>query len=312
MAGQFIHIEAFALSGNGRKASAIGIIREAARVPSACRHISEPKVPNVCFGAPPTEVEPILKERIGAGFDRVGRTVSVSALVLLTAVTSWPMPTEVMLALPQNRECYADWKVRSIEFFQKLWGDALVSAVEHLDEGFPHLHFLAVPPLDPTGVLAVETISAPHRAQAEKRRAGGGRLEQRLAFRAAAVDLQDAYYASVGAPSSLDRVGPRRQRWSRVELLARRRAQEAERKALAEREAQWVRRMADVLREMDEYRSRCAAEATEQINADREANASLRRRAAEEIRRAHAENERLRQELQRLSLASSETEGSSK
>lgn len=297
MAGQFIHIEAYALSGTDKKPSAIGVIREAARVPSACRHITEPKVPIVCFGTPPTEVEPVLMERISAGHDRMGRSVSVSTLTLMTAVASWPVPTEVMSASPEAQDRYENWKLRSIEFFQNLWGGALASAVEHLDEQFPHMHFLAVPPLDPTGVLTIETISTPHRAQAEKRRAGGGHLEQQRAFRAAAIALQDAFFLEVGAPCGLERLGPKRQRLTRAEVTARRRVKEAEAAVEAAREAEWMRREVEALRAMNAYRARCAAVAADAINDTNSAVAARMQAVKEEVQRIAEERAYFLKEL---------------
>ncbi|WP_333824631.1 hypothetical protein [Pinisolibacter sp.] len=300
MTTQFLHIDGYSLSRKRGKFSASGILAEAARVPSACRHLDAPQPPIIRFGRSPTEIEAVLRDRVAAGHDRLGRAVSVASLVLMTAVASWPEPTDVTFGSPESRARYEAWRSLTIGFFRQLWGDALLGVVEHVDEPYPHLHLFAVPPLDPTGVLTVETISEPHRVQAEKRRAGGSRAEYRQAFRGAAVDLQDAYYAAVGAPCGLDRIGPRRLRLTRAEVMARRRAQEAERKAEAERQAEWVRREAEMHREMDAYRARCAAETADQINADREASAALRTRAADEIRRVQAENDYLREELARL------------
>ena len=300
MTTQFLHIDGYSLSRKRGKFGASDILAEAARVPTACRHLDAPQPPIVRFGRSPMEIETVLRDRVAKGHDRLGRAVSVASLVLMTAVASWPVPTEKAFGSPEDRARYEEWRSLTVDFFRCLWGDALLGVVEHLDEPYPHLHLFAVPPLDPTGVLTVETISEPHRAQAEKRRAGGSRAEDRGAFRGAAVDLQDAYYAAVGAPCGLDRIGPRRQRLTRAEVTARRRAQEAERKAAAEREAEWARRVEEMHREMDAYRARCAAETADQINADREASAALRTRAADEIRRIHAENRYLREELARL------------
>lgn len=289
MAAQFIHIDAYALSGTKGKPSAIGILAEAARIPNASRHIAEPLPPNVCFGCAPTDVEPILRDRIAAEHDRAGRSVAVSSLVLLTAVASWPVPVEVMQPTPERRAQYEDWKVRTTSFFRALWAEALLSVVEHLDEPFPHLHFLAIPPLDPAGVLSVETISAPHRAQGEKRRDGGGRAEQHKAFRAAAVELQDAYHLAVGAPCGLERLGPKRQRLTRQEALARRKVKEAEAAAAAAKEVEWAAREKRMRDEVDAYRSRCAEAAADAIN---DANAEIRERT----RAIRAEVQRIAEE----------------
>ncbi|NLH79879.1 MAG: hypothetical protein GX458_03415 [Phyllobacteriaceae bacterium] len=289
MSGQFVHIDAYALAASKGKPSAIGILAEAARAPNASRHIATPLPANVCFGCAPIDVEPILRDRIVAGHDRAGRSVAVSSLVLLTAVASWPVPVEVMQSVPERRARYEDWKARTISFFRELWGEALLSVVEHLDEPFPHLHLLAVPPLDPTGVLSVETISAQHRAQGEKRRDGGGRAEQRKAFRAAAVELQDAFHLDVGAPCGLERLGPRRQRLTRQEALARRKVKEAEAAAAAARETEWMRRERQRRDEMDAYRSRCASAAADAIN---DANAEI----ANRTRAIRAEVQRLAEE----------------
>lgn len=289
MSGQFVHVEGYALAGSKGKPSAIGILAEAARAPNASMHIAASLPATVCFGCAPTDVEPILRDRIAAGHDRAGRSVAVASLVLLTAVASWPVPTEVMQSTPEARARYEDWKVRTISFFRDLWGDALLSVVEHLDEPFPHIHLLAIPPLDHTGVLSVETISAPHRAQAAKRRDGGGRAEQRKAFRDAAVELQDAYHLTVGAPCGLERLGPKRQRLTRREALARRKVQEAEAAAAAAREAEWMRRERQRRNEMDAYRSRCASAAADAIN---DANAEI----SERTRAIRAEVQRLAEE----------------
>jgi len=230
---QFNHADAYSVRGphkknsSERKASMFGILDEMIRAPGACSHVAVPEPPNVIFGVHPVVSFSLAAERAGGAVDKIGRKLSVTALVVLVGVATWPVLTSEVREDPEAMEHYCCWREATIQWLQARWGDHLKTVVEHLDEKRPHLHYVVVPGLDTDGRLRIESIHAGYRAANKCEAEGGSPREQKAAFQAEMTRFQDDYYEYVGVRCGLTRLGPGRQRVSREEWKQQQRQAEA-------------------------------------------------------------------------------------
>ena len=221
MAFQFVHAKTYSVKTGGA-----GIASEAGRKPDHSRHVSEPKPPILLAGIEPEAAWSEIERRHGAARNTVkmknGKTAQRKLRkdenILLAAVASHPTPTEQLN--PDDPEFKA-WIDSSLKFFEAQHGKPL-SAVLHLDESHPHIHFLTAPDLE-----AGERMADIHPGEGAKRDAGGRkgkRTEKDHLYKEAMRKYQDTYHDQVGKRHGLTRLGPKRQRLARSEW----KAQEAE------------------------------------------------------------------------------------
>ena len=216
MPPEFLHFRAYARKATSRSPTVDAILGEARRDPKYCPHVNEPVPPVVRYGVPIECVAATLDERLRGARDRRGRPLPSTTTILLAGVTSWPTPRASVYASTSETASYNQWVQLCVRFFHRQFGTALLSIVEHTDEGRLHLHVFAAAIPDPdTSLYSLETIWPPAAAEAAVRRALGTRKQQRAAFRAEATNFQDAFYTQVGAVCGLSRFGPRRQRLTR-------------------------------------------------------------------------------------------------
>lgn len=230
---QFTHAGAYSRRGahkknsSVRKASMDGILNEMIRAPGACSHVSAPGNPNVVFGIHPVVAFLLATERAGQAVDKIGRKLSLTALVILVGVATWPVHTSEVRADPQAMEHYLYWRKITIQWLKRQWGEQLKTVVEHLDEDRPHLHYVVVPDLDPDGRLRIGSVHAGYRAANKCKADGGSPRDQKAAYKAEMRCFQDDYYDHVSVRCGLTRLGPRLQRLSREEWKQRQRQTEA-------------------------------------------------------------------------------------
>jgi hypothetical protein len=238
---QFNHVEAYGRHGARRKNSSarapslFGICDEMIREPHACPHVADPQPPEVIYGMHPREAFRLAADRADRAVDAVERRLKRDALCVLAGVASWPVPTAEAVGEPGAWRRYLEWRNRTVAWLRLQWGDLLTSVVEHLDEPYPHVHYVVVPELDPDRRLRIQSVHAGHRAKAECRAAGGTPREQSKAYRRSMKLFQDSYHAHVGAPCGLTRIGPRRQRLTRRQWSDQQRQAEAQARAHAQR-----------------------------------------------------------------------------
>jgi hypothetical protein len=305
MPNEFVHFRGYARRPTRPSPSLEEILGEARRDPAYCGHLAEPHTPVVRYGAAIETLGVELDERLHGVRDHLGRALPSTSLVLLAGVTSWPTPRAEVEQSDAARQAYEVWMQRCLTFCRQLFGEALLSVVEHIDEPYLHVHaFAAARPHPVTGVYSLETIWPPLAAEARARRANKSRKAQRAAFRKKARLVQELYYRMVGAPSGLARFGPRRQRLTREEW----RAQRSQAAAMAEFARETARR-AEAIDE--EVRARAEARAHELIatavaDATAAANAEiadLRALRDRLVARIRSDQQRLRelwQETERL------------
>jgi len=192
----------------------------------------------------------------------------------------------------------------------------LLSAVEHRDENYYHLHFYVVPTLDEGKRLDINKIHPGRYAKAIALAEGADKKDNERSYRKGMREWQGDYYRRVSSFFHHDRYGPRRARVSRREGGAQKRMEEREARFEAELEA----KAAEHDRELERRRADSDREC-EQLAADvkqgawqtyaklyqelRAINEVLRAHLADAEARHSAEIARLRARLAELEPAAS-------
>lgn len=224
------------------------VLDEAARKPRFSQHVNQPEEHRIIYGLSPDQVRQRHDEMVAAGGVAVtlkgGRTtrrgIRKDRHTLMTGVASHPHLTSQIMSDPAAKAEYDDWVDRNVRFLRQLFGDQLISIIEHIDEEHPHLHAYILPlhdtgcsarDLNPCWVIKMEAeATARETGHDDKTAVKFGNL----AYRAKARELQDQYYDQVGLASGLTRTGPKRERLSRQQWRARK--DEATRAALTMRQ----------------------------------------------------------------------------
>lgn len=230
MGYQFAHIEGYGRKGaqrrdpktgrTTRQLSASECAAEAMRQDGACPHVAAPKPPTLLYGCTPAEAAEQAEAWAAQAKDSRGNAYRATSPALLAGVVS------------MERGDDATWdayKVAVVERLQEMYGDRLLSVVEHTDEAHPHLHFYAVP-------LPGEKFEVLHpgrAAAAEAAAQGLKKGDQNRAYCAAMRTWQDELHRSVACKFGQTRLGPKRQRLTREQWQA----QKAQAEALADLEA---------------------------------------------------------------------------
>ncbi|RYY29339.1 MAG: hypothetical protein EOP62_00420 [Sphingomonadales bacterium] len=230
---QFAHIGSHSRKGNSRRYSSVSdVTAEAARVPEACPHVSDPEPPSILLGVAPDTIPAILEQRIALAKSRshgkAMRGIRPDTHVLESQVHSHPAyinpppsdlagPNAAWLGDPACGADYTQWKALTVRFV--LWdaerrGLEVLSIVEHLDESHPHLHaYLA---LDNARHDAKATHPG-HIAARRAAREGASKKFQEVAYAEAMRSWQDDIYFRIGRPCGLTRFGPGADRLTREE-----------------------------------------------------------------------------------------------
>jgi hypothetical protein len=234
-------IKAFHGSQRGQNWSAADILAEAERKKGHCSHVANPQPANLIYGYPLSKLEEIAdnwaKHLVVEVKSKNGRIETRKMR------SDAPILASGVISLPQDR--MAEWPAfrdHAIQQLKNKYGERLVSAVEHLDESHPHLHFYLVPNND-------ENFGAVHAGYAASRAAR--KLEGNLicsSYKAAMREWQDWVQETIGAPFGLARIGPRRARQSNEEWKAEKAKQllASREAAVLEREAKFEKILADI------------------------------------------------------------------
>lgn len=227
MAYQFLHVNTYSIKSGGK-----GVAAEAGRTdPAYCQHVENPEPPILLAGMEPesawdhietmhanSSVKVMIK-----GVERT-RKLRSDVNVLLAAVASYPVAS---VDLDKNDPTFKRWVKETLEYLTKQHGEPL-SAVLHLDESHPHIHFLTAPDL--TNGQTMASIHPGEAAKEEKGGRNGKKSDKDSAYKAAMRKYQDDYYVNISAKYGHARLGPRRQRLTRNEWMS----QQAQEKALGE------------------------------------------------------------------------------
>lgn len=264
---QFLHIQSYSRKANKIGQSVQQILDEAGRAPEFCQHVENPEPPNLIYGLTPLQVREKHDEIVESGYVEVALNDGTSARrgirkdrhTLLTAVASYPLLTKQVAAESACREAYAHWIELNVCWLKETFGDRLISVVEHVDEEHPHIHAFILPFDDPS--CSARHLNpawkAKQDAEASARENGKPAKEAvklgNLAYRARGRELQDQYFAEVGLPAGLTRVGPKRERLSREQWK--------QRKEQARRDAAQIRQMTERIEQIADIEAQLDADA---------------------------------------------------
>ncbi|MBN9886660.1 plasmid recombination protein [Salipiger abyssi] len=299
---QFVRFQSFARKPNPAGQSVGQVLAEAARAPEFSLHVQAPKDPRIIFGVAPAAVRQQHDEMLNSGGVEVrlkdGRTaqraVRKDRHTMLTCVASYPLLCEQVASDSEAKERYDDWVRRTIDWLSAMYGDRLVSAVEHTDEAHPHVHAFILPLHDPACSARDLNPAWQAKTKAEAAAREGGHSDREAvkqgnaAYRSKAREVQDDYHQRVGVPCGLTRIGPARERLSRAQWQARK--AEARRNARLQRQlddriAGLIDAEADQARSHDEMETRLVG-LVDQVESELRAAETQLSQAAEKEREA--------------------------
>jgi hypothetical protein len=224
MGYQFIHLEAYSRKADSKGRSVDWVLAEARRDPEASLHVDTPTPPELVYGVSldqlaslHTELADDATTTLKSGKTRKIRKDQKS---LLTVVASFPTPLKGLTANSAEHESLKQWEHRTVAWLQSQFGDDLMTVIRHTDERYPHLHAYVLPRSDPelralrmhpgyeAKRVVMDSASNPD-SKKELNRLGD------RSYRDAMRRWQDSYHQSVGIPSGLTRLGPKRRRLTR-------------------------------------------------------------------------------------------------
>lgn len=199
---QFIRVESYARQP--RKGVNIrDIAAEAEREPDHCRHVEQPKAPNILYGSTPTIAVDKAEAWADQFTDSIGRGLRKDGMCLLSGVISYPA----------HGEEWEGFKKDALAWLKEEYGENLECVLEHTDEAHPHIHFYAVPRQG----QHFNTLHSGRAASEKVKKEGGTKGQQRLAFSEVMRKYQDSFHDRVSKKYALSRLGPERQRLTRAE-----------------------------------------------------------------------------------------------
>lgn len=230
-------------SQRGKGWSAADILAEADRKKGHCYHVEDPQPPTLIYGYPLSQVEE--HAEYWAKHQGIKVTLKTGETVTRKMRSDAPILASGVISLPRDRiDEWPAFRDHAIKELKKKYGERLVSAVEHLDESHPHMHFYLVPKIDED----FGTVHPGYAASRTARKSEGNLI--RTAYNDAMREWQDWVQETIGAPFGLARIGPRRARMNNAEWKAdeKTRLAETREKAARESEEQLAKKLADIQR----------------------------------------------------------------
>ncbi|WBA79838.1 plasmid recombination protein [Endozoicomonas sp. GU-1] len=219
-----------------------GIINEAERSPGYCDHVIAPQPPVLLYGMELPRLEEKLEKIYASaktlvvkkGGDLATRKIRTDQKILLAGVASNPRLSVDYISDSSTKKMVDLWLSDCLDFLKKEYGDRLQTAIVHLDENHPHIHFYCLPEVyeatvDGELVPLIRGVDSIHdgkraekevEAQANLLKGKDKIMVKQNAYKAAMEKLQDRYFASVSSYHGHQRLGPGRKRFNnRVEYF---------------------------------------------------------------------------------------------
>lgn len=230
-----------------RKLNVEEICGEAARSPGHCPHVEAAQAPVLLHGISPDQVPPLLAERVAAANAAIRakkaamargtrssgpRAIRPDTHTLLSMVTSHPIPWhdlatgEANFDDPDNKALLDLWLQLNLSWAKlkaEVLGFELVSVVLHVDEAYPHLHFLGIPENERMEARRCH----PGYGARDALEKGAGETDKQFkarknrTYNGAMRGFQDDYFEKVSVHAGLVRTGPKRARVPRAVWQAR-------------------------------------------------------------------------------------------
>jgi hypothetical protein len=225
VAFQFAHISTFSRKGNSTSRTVSDVAKEAARIEGHAPHVDTPAPPVIIFGMNPVDIPDEIESRIhasksalrGSGRSPVRRDTHVlEGMVFSHPCYCQPSPIGLpSLGDATVREEYLAWRTATIDWAHAnsaKRGLEILSIVEHLDEGHPHIHVLSIARNDR---LDAKAAHPGHVAKNMAVAVGESPAMANRKYKEAMREWQDEYHVAVGEPHGLARLGPAKRRLSR-------------------------------------------------------------------------------------------------
>ncbi len=219
-----------------------GIINEAERSHGYCDHVLAPQPPLLIFGIDLPKLEEKIDKIYSSAKNLVAkkdgdlatRKIREDQKLLLAGVASNPRLSADYFSNPSTKKMVDLWILDCLEFLKNEYGDRLQTAVVHLDENHPHIHFYCLPEVYEATidghtvslVRGIDTIHDGKRAekqvemQAKMLKGKDKILLKQNAYKSAMQKVQDRYYDAVSSSHGHQRLGPGRKRFgSRAEYF---------------------------------------------------------------------------------------------
>ncbi|RAU18625.1 hypothetical protein DN062_07615 [Nitrincola tibetensis] len=232
---QFVHYEAYSRKGKDKKRSLLSIALEADRSSGNHPHVQAPLPPEYIIG---TSFEESANKIIDAADKSTTlhsgkkRKVRSDANVGIGLIASHPISINQLNEMTKlEREKVIlevrEWALSVIEFTKDEFPNNVRSACLHWDESHPHIHVLvgSDEPMEDFHIIH-KGESARKQAQGNDRSKHGKKIGND-AYNAEMRSFQDRYYQHVGINFGQTRLGPARERLTRAEWNARKKAAEA-------------------------------------------------------------------------------------
>lgn len=223
MSYQFSRISTHSIKSSSGSRSVRDVLLEAMRDPAHCPHVTKIREPILLHGMSPEELlvhhDKLItnrKKEIRANNkdlqkgDRL-KNIRRDTHTLSSWVVSYPTPTEKMDHV--ERAIFKQWAqdVRdAVQQDARDRGLSSLSAVIHIDESHPHIHFYAINEGDPR---LDSKMGHPGHVAAREATKNGQRAT--AAYREAMTHWQDKIWLETGAKHGHARLGPRKRRLTR-------------------------------------------------------------------------------------------------
>lgn len=193
MEAQFARIESYGLvvskqaKTKKNKTTILGVCAEAARIEGFTDHVEKTEPADVVYGVNPMDLYKTIKlsfeTQNSESKAKGGRARQKDSLLMSAGVFSYP---------GEVGEAFYTWQADCIDYLKKEYGNSFKSAVVHLDESNPHLHFF----LCDFKTLTVDRGLDPAKTDQRKQRVlkDGSAIGQKQALEA----FQDRFQAGVG------------------------------------------------------------------------------------------------------------------
>ncbi|WP_181898440.1 plasmid recombination protein [Alteromonas aestuariivivens] len=207
MISQFIHLEEYGyVHLSNKRPSIFNILKEAGREPNYCKHVKNARRPVILEGMSPECIDEELRELV-RNIKHNGRKIRKDSKVVIGGVASFPVRTNSI----NSKGELIDWCSDTLIFLKKEFGKSFKSAVLHMDEEYPHIHFYC---------YCEDTLRLDgfHPAYLEKKKEKVKR-KKKQAFKKGLCLFLDRYHSDVSSSFGHKRYNKKRRRLDRDSYL---------------------------------------------------------------------------------------------
>ncbi|WP_158967655.1 plasmid recombination protein [Paraglaciecola sp. L3A3] len=207
MNAQFVHLEEYGLErGRQGQPNVFGVLREARREIEYCKHVENVRAPIKLDGIDLKEVEEEIK-KARDDIKEKGRAIRKDSKVIVAGVVSYPIKVKDVNDIGELN----NWCRKTIGFLNKEFGENMKSAILHMDEENPHIHFYVYN----KNTLRINDI---HPAYIEKDKEKI-KKKKRGAFKKGLMKFADRYFHEVSSDIGHTRFKNKRKRMDRDNYL---------------------------------------------------------------------------------------------